>query len=291
MSTAEFAAFSDNAIMFASIVYVLAFLAHLAEWVFLRSVPVPVAEPESALVGAPSTPRCWQLRYRGGSGRPGHVGGRRGAGRAVGTDRAGADGARLRPAPPGAGHPRPGQRPGRVPWGNMYEFTLAGTPSASISTTANCHGVNGTDRGSAATNAQQADDVDRRSRRACPPARRGRAGARRVTALAVEPGHRGLTIDDRDEAVCHRTDRLPARVLDRGQRTAVARNVTRPATTPTDQSGIEPQHVEAEVEVLPELLLGVRARSRCEPWMAATSLAGAPPRSLVAGTDQRCGAS
>ncbi len=57
MSTAEFAAFSDNAIMFASIVYVLAFLAHLAEWVFLRSVPVPVAEPESALVGAPA-PTC-----------------------------------------------------------------------------------------------------------------------------------------------------------------------------------------------------------------------------------------
>ena len=38
VSTAEFAAFSDNAIMFASIVYVLAFLAHLAEWVFLRSL-------------------------------------------------------------------------------------------------------------------------------------------------------------------------------------------------------------------------------------------------------------
>ncbi len=40
MSTAEFAAFSDNAIMFASIVYVLAFLAHLAEWVALRALPV-----------------------------------------------------------------------------------------------------------------------------------------------------------------------------------------------------------------------------------------------------------
>ncbi len=51
MSTAEFAAFSDNAIMFASIVYVLAFLGHLIEWVFLRSVPVPVEERESALVG------------------------------------------------------------------------------------------------------------------------------------------------------------------------------------------------------------------------------------------------
>ena len=64
MSTAEFAAFSDNAIMFASIVYVLAFLAHLTEWVFLRSVPVPVEERESALVGAPST------ELSAGSGAP-----------------------------------------------------------------------------------------------------------------------------------------------------------------------------------------------------------------------------
>ena len=55
VSTAEFAAFSDNAIMFASIVYVLAFLAHLTEWVFLRSVPVPDAERESALVAAGPT--------------------------------------------------------------------------------------------------------------------------------------------------------------------------------------------------------------------------------------------
>jgi hypothetical protein len=48
VSTAEFAAFSDNAIMFASIVYVLAFLAHLAEWVFLRTVPVAVSVSASA---------------------------------------------------------------------------------------------------------------------------------------------------------------------------------------------------------------------------------------------------
>ena len=40
VSTADFATFSDNAIMFASIVYILAFLAHLAEWV-ARSLPVP----------------------------------------------------------------------------------------------------------------------------------------------------------------------------------------------------------------------------------------------------------
>jgi hypothetical protein len=56
VSTAQFAAFSDNAIMFASIVYVLAFLAHLVEWVFLRSLPVPppAVAAEPALVGAGS---------------------------------------------------------------------------------------------------------------------------------------------------------------------------------------------------------------------------------------------
>ena len=32
MTTADFAAFSNNAIMFASIVYMLAFLAHVLEW-------------------------------------------------------------------------------------------------------------------------------------------------------------------------------------------------------------------------------------------------------------------
>jgi hypothetical protein len=52
VSTAEFAAFSDNAIMFASIVYVLAVLAHLAESVALRAVTVK--EPAMAGAGAPS---------------------------------------------------------------------------------------------------------------------------------------------------------------------------------------------------------------------------------------------
>ena len=52
MSTAEFAAFSDNAIMFASIVYVLAFLAHLAEWVALRALPVSAETRHPALAGA-----------------------------------------------------------------------------------------------------------------------------------------------------------------------------------------------------------------------------------------------
>ena len=40
MTTAQFAAFSNNAVAFASVVYVLAFLAHVTEWALARTVPV-----------------------------------------------------------------------------------------------------------------------------------------------------------------------------------------------------------------------------------------------------------
>ena len=68
MSTADFATFSDNAVMFASIVYVLAFLAHLAEWVQLRSLPVAAREavPETVRVGASSGLPAPSAREAGG---------------------------------------------------------------------------------------------------------------------------------------------------------------------------------------------------------------------------------
>jgi cytochrome c-type biogenesis protein CcsB len=125
VSTADFAAFSDNAVMFASIVYVLAFVAHLTESVLARSMPVPAPEPAraavavgvgangspgaSSVVGTPSSP-AGELRVEKW-GRIGlaltvlgcalHFLGL--VSRGLGTD------------------------PIRVPWGNMYEFTLAGT--------------------------------------------------------------------------------------------------------------------------------------------------------------------
>ena len=129
MSTAEFAAFSDNAIMFASIVYVLAFLSHLAESVLLRSVPqqadrrtsvsVGAAQPSDSVVpvdAAPDeAPADAELRVERW-GRIGlaltvlgcvlHLLGL--VGRGLGSD------------------------PVRVPWGNMYEFTLAGTFGVSV---------------------------------------------------------------------------------------------------------------------------------------------------------------
>ncbi len=131
MSTADFAAFSDNAIMFASIVYVLAFLAHLTEWVFLRSLPVPAAtaadrEPVAVGGGAPPTVthggptaddavEAQELRVE----KWGRIGlaltvvgcvlhGLGLVSRGLGSD------------------------PIRVPWGNMYEFTLAGTFGVSV---------------------------------------------------------------------------------------------------------------------------------------------------------------
>ncbi|MFL6136033.1 MAG: c-type cytochrome biogenesis protein CcsB, partial [Nocardioidaceae bacterium] len=119
MTTADFAAFSDNAIMAASIVYVLAFLAHLVESVLARSAPVPARELVSA--GAPET-RLEVVNEDDGSlrlekwGRIGvaltvlgcalHFLGL--VSRGLGTD------------------------PIRVPWGNMYEFTLAGTFGVSL---------------------------------------------------------------------------------------------------------------------------------------------------------------
>jgi cytochrome c-type biogenesis protein CcsB len=57
VTTADFAAFSNNAIAFASMVYVLAFLSHVAEWAWGRNVPVAALarEPLSVGAGAPLT--------------------------------------------------------------------------------------------------------------------------------------------------------------------------------------------------------------------------------------------
>ena len=119
MTTADFAAFSDNAIMFASIVYVLAFLAHLVESVVARSAPVPARELVTA--GGPDVSPAVAEEDDGYLrvekwGRIGVALTVLGCGlhflglvsRGLGTD------------------------PIRVPWGNMYEFTLAGTFGVSL---------------------------------------------------------------------------------------------------------------------------------------------------------------
>ncbi len=157
MIAADFAAFSNNAIAFASVVYVLAFVSHLVEWALGRRVPVAAGSPGAAPA-------------EGGPGRTA-VAGR--AWRAErGTSEAGATA--VLPGEPPRGAPRGqsdgegagndgafrvelygrigvaltvvagllhlaglvarglGADPARVPWGNMYEFSVAGTFAVAV---------------------------------------------------------------------------------------------------------------------------------------------------------------
>ena len=124
MSLNDWALVSDRAIMFAGIVYALAFVSHIVEWAISRNL-------QPALVTVPADPA--DLRAAGGAdpadldasdkelkaekyGRIGvamtviaaalHLGGL--VARGLASD------------------------PVRVPWGNMYEFTLAGTLGVAV---------------------------------------------------------------------------------------------------------------------------------------------------------------
>ena len=143
MTTADFAAFSNNAVMFASIVYVLALLAHIAEWATARKVPVtalssastpvavPVAVPATAGVARGPAPSSADAPSTPGAGSAGA------AGSQVDTDvervdRLGRIGVALTILGCALHFASLVTRglasdPIRVPWGNMYEFTLAGT--------------------------------------------------------------------------------------------------------------------------------------------------------------------
>jgi cytochrome c-type biogenesis protein CcsB len=131
VTTADFASTSDNAVMFASIVYALAFLAHLTEWVLLRSTPVPAAAAsrQPALVGAESSPAA---ESPDGVGPPAGL-----EERELRIEKWGRIGVALTVLGC-ALHAVAlvcrglGSDPVRVPWGNMYEFTLAGTLGVSV---------------------------------------------------------------------------------------------------------------------------------------------------------------
>ena len=127
MTTADFASTSDNAVMFASIVYALAFLAHLTEWVLLRSTPVPAtAAREPAVVGASAGTTDRGPTYDGSL-----------EDRELRVEKWGRIGVALTILGC-ALHAVAlvcrglGSDPIRVPWGNMYEFTLAGTLGVSV---------------------------------------------------------------------------------------------------------------------------------------------------------------
>jgi cytochrome c-type biogenesis protein CcsB len=107
----DWAVVSDRAIMFASIVYALAFVAHIVEWAIERTL-VPTRELVAA-GGADPAPA------------PDHS-------RELRAERYGRIGLAMTVIAfvlHGAGLVSRGlaTHPVRVPWGNMYEFTLAGT--------------------------------------------------------------------------------------------------------------------------------------------------------------------
>jgi len=128
VSTAEFAAFSNNAVMFASIVYVLAFLAHVLEWSASRAAAAvttsgEVRRTEPVAVGAPDT-GATDLAAEPGPGDE-----------AVDAEERVEKWGRIGVALTAVAvllHLAAlvtrglGSDPVRVPWGNMYEFTLAG---------------------------------------------------------------------------------------------------------------------------------------------------------------------
>jgi len=121
MSTADFAAFSNNAVMFASIVYALAFVAHVMEWATARS-SAAVPEREAALVPAGDAEGAGATTAAGAA--PSTTVGER-------IDRWGRIGVALTVVAAllhlaGLVTRGLGSDPVRVPWGNMYEFTLAG---------------------------------------------------------------------------------------------------------------------------------------------------------------------
>ena len=157
MSPADFASFSNNAIAFASVVYVLAFLSHIAEWAFGRSLPAsalasrgavatpagapvsasvsspvspasPVSEPVAASVGAEGPPAA--TSYDGGTGGL-TAGDADLATKADRLEKFGRIGVALTVVAAllhlaGLVARGLGSDPARVPWGNMYEFAIAG---------------------------------------------------------------------------------------------------------------------------------------------------------------------
>ena len=132
MSPADFASFSNNAIAFASVVYVLAFLSHVAEWAFGRSLPASdaVAVGEPVAVGAPAA----AAPSYDGPAAADDVAVRADeelASKAQKLEKFGRIGVALTVVAAalhlaGLVTRGLGADPARVPWGNMYEFAVAG---------------------------------------------------------------------------------------------------------------------------------------------------------------------
>jgi cytochrome c-type biogenesis protein CcsB len=132
VSPADFASFSNNAVAFASVVYVLAMLSHVAEWAFARSlpagepVPVRAADPVAVPAAAgPSYPSEAVHDLTDGA-REDEL-----AEKGLRVEKFGRIGVALTVVAAalhlaGLVTRGLGADPARVPWGNMYEFAIAG---------------------------------------------------------------------------------------------------------------------------------------------------------------------
>jgi cytochrome c-type biogenesis protein CcsB len=131
MSTEDFAGFSDQAVMFAGIVFALAVLSHLVEWASSIARPAVTAAPAKVAAGGGV---AVDESVTTGSSSAGSVDGSGSddAGRrALRIETAGRIGIALTVVATGlllAGVVARAfaSEPVRVPWGNMYEFTLTG---------------------------------------------------------------------------------------------------------------------------------------------------------------------
>jgi cytochrome c-type biogenesis protein CcsB len=128
MAPADFAAFSDHAIMFASIVYALAVLAHVAEWASsLGAAPAArAAEPVAVPAGAPDPLPAAPVRDAAADER-----------RELRIETAGRIGIALTVVAAALHLVAVVTRalasdPVRVPWGNMYEFTMTGSLGVAV---------------------------------------------------------------------------------------------------------------------------------------------------------------
>ncbi|GAA2010019.1 c-type cytochrome biogenesis protein CcsB [Nocardioides kribbensis] len=126
MSDSAWEALSNQAVAAAGLVYFLALLAHLVEWSALRKVPVEAGARETTTVGAggPAAPAYGaSAEPAAGSEGPDHehridLFGRIGFSLTVVAGLVHAVSLLARGM---------AADPNRVPWGNMYEFTLSGT--------------------------------------------------------------------------------------------------------------------------------------------------------------------
>jgi cytochrome c-type biogenesis protein CcsB len=126
MTTAQFATFSDNAVMFAGIVFVLALLAHVVEWAGSIARPAVAATAATDAAGSAGSVTV-------ATGGPDE----REERRRLRVETSGRIGVALTVVATlllGAGVVTRAfaSEPTRVPWGNMYEFTLTGALGCAV---------------------------------------------------------------------------------------------------------------------------------------------------------------